>query len=102
MAAEGFKRELSAILSTDAVGYSRMMRDDEDETILTLTACRSAIADIVQKFRGRVVDATGGNSTVSAKKSVWRFSAIRNGRPKRKTHISAYPTTKVFAFSPVD
>ena len=29
MAKEGFKRKLSAILSTDVVGYSRTMNEDE-------------------------------------------------------------------------
>lgn len=35
MADEGFKRRLSAILSADVKGYSRMMRDGEDATIRT-------------------------------------------------------------------
>ena len=29
MADEGFKRKLTAILSADAVGYSRLMAEDE-------------------------------------------------------------------------
>lgn len=61
MADEGFKRKLTAILSADAVGYSRLMQDDEDQTIRTLKAYRSAITTLVQKFRGHVVDATGDN-----------------------------------------
>ena len=61
MAEEGFKRKLAAILSADVKGYSRMMRDDEDSTIRTLTNYRSAISNLIQKFRGHVVDATGDN-----------------------------------------
>jgi len=30
---EGFKRKLSAILSADVKGYSRLMGEDEDATI---------------------------------------------------------------------
>ena len=41
MAEESFKRKLTAILSADVEGYSRLMRDDEDETIRTITAYRS-------------------------------------------------------------
>ena len=33
MADEGFKRKLSSILSVDAVGYSRLMEDDEEATV---------------------------------------------------------------------
>ena len=61
MAEDGFKRKLTAILSTDVVGYSRLMRDDEDSTIRTLTTYRTAMSTLIQKFRGHVVDATGDN-----------------------------------------
>ncbi len=36
MADKGFKRKLTAILSTDVVGYSRLMEDNEEATIQTL------------------------------------------------------------------
>jgi len=61
MAQEGFKRKLAAILSADVEGYSRLMGDDEEATVRTLTSYRTAIADLVQKFRGRVVDNPGDN-----------------------------------------
>ena len=61
MAEEGFKRKLAAILSTDVVGYSRLMEDDEEATVRTLNTYRTAMSDLIQKYRGRVVDATGDN-----------------------------------------
>jgi TolB-like protein/class 3 adenylate cyclase len=61
MADEGFKRKLAAILSADVEGYSRLMDDDEEATVRTLTAYRTAIADLVQQFRGRIVDTPGDN-----------------------------------------
>jgi class 3 adenylate cyclase len=61
LADEGFKRKLAAILSADVEGYSRLMDDDEEATVRTLTAYRTAIADLVQKFRGRIVDTPGDN-----------------------------------------
>ena len=54
MAEKGFKRKLTAILSADAVEYSRLMGDDEEATVRTLTAYRNAMADLIQQFRGRV------------------------------------------------
>ena len=33
MADEGFKRKLTAILSADVEGYSRLMGDDEEATV---------------------------------------------------------------------
>ena len=61
MADEGFKRKLAAILSADVEGYSRLMDDDEEATVRTLTAYRTAISDLVQQYRGRVVDSPGDN-----------------------------------------
>jgi len=61
MADEGFKRKLTAILSADAVGYSRLMGEDEEATIRTITAYREIIAGQVKKHAGRVVDSPGDN-----------------------------------------
>jgi adenylate cyclase len=58
---EGIERRLAAILSADAVGYSRLMADDEQATIRTITAYRKAIGDLVEEHRGRVVDSPGDN-----------------------------------------
>jgi adenylate cyclase len=61
MTEKSFKRKLTAILSADVEGYSRLMDDDEEATIRTLTAYREAMVTIVQQHRGRVVDITGDN-----------------------------------------
>ena len=61
MVDEGFKRKLSAILSADVKGYSRLMDNDEEATVRTLTTYRTAISDLVQQFRGRVIDTPGDN-----------------------------------------
>jgi adenylate cyclase len=61
MATEDFKRKLTAILSADAKGYSRLMGEDEEATVRTITAYREVIGSVVQKHRGRVVDSPGDN-----------------------------------------
>jgi len=61
MSQGGFKRKLTAILSADVVGYSRLMEVNEEATIRTLTACRNIMTDLISQHGGRVVDATGDN-----------------------------------------
>ena len=61
MAHESFRRKLAAILSAGVEGYSRLVDDDEEATVCTFTRYRSAITDLVQQFRGRVVDSPGDN-----------------------------------------
>lgn len=61
MATQDFKRKLTAILSADVKGYSRLMGEDEEATVRTITAYRNVITKVVQKHRGRVVDSPGDN-----------------------------------------
>ena len=55
------QRKLTAILSADVKGYSRLMSEDEADTILTLTAYREVIAESVYNHGGRVIDSPGDN-----------------------------------------
>jgi adenylate cyclase len=61
MPKEGLKRKLTAILSADVEGYSRLMGNDEASTIHTLTAYKEAMSALIIQHRGRVVDAPGDN-----------------------------------------
>ena len=55
------RRKLTAILSADVKGYSRLMGEDEEATVRTITAHRETITIVIQKYRGRVVDSPGDN-----------------------------------------
>ncbi len=54
-------RRLAALLSADAVGYSRLMAEDETGTVRLLAECKARITDRVGQHGGRVVDAPGDN-----------------------------------------
>ena len=61
MMEERAKRKLSAILSADVKGYSRLMGENELATVRTLEAYREMIAEIIRNYSGRVVDSPGDN-----------------------------------------
>jgi adenylate cyclase len=61
MAREGFSRKLTAIISADVEGYSRLMGEDEEATVRTLRSYRDIMSTIIQQHRGRVVDSPGDN-----------------------------------------
>ena len=47
MSAQGVKRKLTAILSADVEGYSRLMGEDEESTVRTLTAYREIMSSLI-------------------------------------------------------
>jgi len=61
MVEERARRKLSAILSADVKGYSRLMSRDEESTVRTLKQHRLTISGFVNEHRGRVVDSPGDN-----------------------------------------
>jgi adenylate cyclase len=52
MAKKGFKRKLTAILSADVQGYSRLMGGDEEATVRTITAYREVLSTLIQQHNG--------------------------------------------------
>ena len=69
MSAEKFKRKLTAILSADVKGYSRLMDEDEEGTLRTLNAYKEVMAGFLQKHQGRIVG-TAGDSVLAEFASV--------------------------------
>ncbi len=61
MSMEGFKRKLTTIFSADVVGYSRLMGEDEAQTVKTLTAYREIMTELIKQHWGRVIDSPGDN-----------------------------------------
>ncbi len=51
------ERKPTAILSADVESYSRLMGEDEEATIRTLTSYRQVMTVLIPLHRGRVVDA---------------------------------------------
>ncbi|MDH4204618.1 MAG: hypothetical protein OEV45_03725 [Desulfobacteraceae bacterium] len=61
MTENSLDRKLRAIFSADVKGYSRLMGEDEEHTVKTITAYRKTISDLIFKHKGRVVDSPGDN-----------------------------------------
>jgi adenylate cyclase len=85
----GIQRKLKAIFSADVQGYSRLMGDDDEHTVETITAYRETIGQLIENHHGRVVDAPGDNilavfdSSLSAIQSaieIQRLLETENGK----------------------
>ena len=53
------ERKLTTIFCTDVVGYSSMMRANEEGTLKTLSECRSIIDPMIERYRGRIFNSAG-------------------------------------------
>ena len=72
MSAEKFRRKLTAILSADVKGYSRLMGADEEATLRTLQEYKEVMASSIQHHRGRIVG-TAGDSVLD------EFAGLKEG-----------------------
>jgi adenylate cyclase len=69
MEAPPLDRKLVAIMAADVVGYSRLMHDDEEWTLATLTAHRAIIDELIANGRGEIAG-TAGDSVLAEFASV--------------------------------
>jgi TolB-like protein/class 3 adenylate cyclase/Flp pilus assembly protein TadD len=98
MASEDFKRKLTAILSADAEGYSRLMAEDEEATVRTITAYREVVATVVEKHRGRVVDSPGDNILAEFASAVDAVRGAVEIQEELKSRNSELPQNRRMAF----
>lgn len=69
MTDEKVKRRLTTVLCADVYGYSRLMEADEAGTLETLRRYRTAIARLVERHDGRIVN-TWGDAVIAEFASV--------------------------------
>jgi len=56
-----FRRKLTAILSADVEGYSRLMGENEEATVRTITTYREVMTTLINQHQGKVLDSPGDN-----------------------------------------
>ena len=98
MATQGFKRKLTAILSANVKGYSRLTGEDDEATVRTITAYREIITDVVQKYRGRVVDSPGDNILAEFASVIDAVSSAVEIQQELKTKNADLPDERMMEF----
>ena len=98
MSTEQFRRKLTAILSADVQGYSRLMGDDEVATIRTLTVYRDVMSDLIQRYQGRVVDSPGDNLLAEFTSVVNAVQCAIEIQGELKTRNDGLPENRRMAF----
>jgi len=83
------ERKLIAIFSADVQGYGRLMGEDEEATIRTLTTYRKIMTSRIQQYRGRVVDSPGDNLLAEFASAVDAVQAAVEIQKELKTRNAA-------------
>ncbi len=85
------ERRLAAVLAADIVGYSRLMRADEEGTLARLKALQKELfAPKVRAHRGRIVKLMGDGALVefaSAVDAVRCAVAVQEGLAEREAGV---------------
>ncbi len=92
------ERKLTAILSADVKGYSRLMGEDEEATIRTLTAYRAVMTTRIQQQHGRVVDSPGDNLLAEFASVVDAVRCAVEMQHELKTRNAELPTQRKMEF----
>ena len=92
------ERRLAAIMAADAVGYSRLMREDEPGALALLNKHRAEVIDpAIAKHRGRTVKLMGDGllaefssivESVDCAAEIQRAMAARNGGPQGQRQMA--------------
>jgi len=92
-------RRLAAIMAADLVGYSKLIRADEEGTLTALNALRANIIDpILAKHKGRIVKLMGDGMLVEFPSVVDAVRAALQAQQTLATQTSAQPEGKLMQF----
>jgi adenylate cyclase len=91
MSDSGANRRLATLLFADVAGYSRMMRADEEQTLIDLRAhLAELVAPVVGRYRGRIVKTVGDGVLVeygSAVEAVRSAVELQRGMIERNAGV---------------
>ena len=98
MEPQNIQRKLAAILSADVKGYSRLMGEDEEGTLRTLTAYREIMGSLIQRHQGRVVDSPGDNLLAEVASVVEALQCAVEIQQELKARNSELPQNRKMEF----
>ena len=79
-AVEGLERKLATILSADVAEYSRLMAEDEEQTLRTFRGHKEVFEKLVALHRGRVFNTAGDAILAEFGRAVEAVGAPRRSR----------------------
>jgi adenylate cyclase len=92
------KRKIAAIFAADIAGYSRLVAEDEEETLRRLASYRAVTDDFIAKAGGRIFNTAGDAVLAEFPSAVEAVRCAIDIQESLRTRNMAYPPSRQMAF----
>ncbi|WP_027533335.1 adenylate/guanylate cyclase domain-containing protein [Bradyrhizobium sp. WSM3983] len=92
------KRKIAAIFAADIAGYSRLVAEDEEETLRRLASYRSVVDDFIAKAHGRIFNTAGDAVLAEFPSAVDAVRCAIDIQESLRTRNMAYPPSRQMSF----
>ncbi|MDN5006076.1 adenylate/guanylate cyclase domain-containing protein [Bradyrhizobium sp. GCM10027634] len=92
------KRKIAAIFAADIAGYSRLVAEDEEETLRRLASYRSVVDDFIAKANGRIFNTAGDAVLAEFPSAVDAVRCAIDIQESLRTRNMAYPPSRQMSF----
>lgn len=92
------KRKIAAIFAADIAGYSRLVAEDEEETLRRLASYRQVTDDFIAKGGGRIFNTAGDAVLAEFPSAVEAVRCAIDIQESLRTRNMAYPQSRQMSF----
>jgi class 3 adenylate cyclase len=92
------KRKIAAIFAADIAGYSRLVAEDEEETLRRLASYREVVDDFIAKAGGRIFNTAGDAVLAEFPSAVDAVRCAIDIQESLRTRNMAYPSSRQMSF----
>ena len=92
------KRKIAAIFAADIAGYSRLVAEDEEETLRRLASYRSVTDDFIARSGGRIFNTAGDAVLAEFPSAVEAVRCAIDIQESLRTRNMAYPASRQMSF----
>jgi class 3 adenylate cyclase len=92
------KRKIAAIFAADIAGYSKLVAEDEEETLRRLASYRSVMDDFIARAGGRIFNTAGDAVLAEFSSAVEAVRCAIDIQESLRTRNMAYPSSRQMCF----
>jgi class 3 adenylate cyclase len=92
------KRKIAALLAADIAGYSKLVAEDEEETLRRLATYRAVFDDFIARYDGRIFNTAGDAVLAEFASSVEAVRCALDIQESIRTRNLAYPASRQMTF----